>query len=222
MAKKKPANGELTLKVESWPIGRVINYAQNPRTHSPEQVSAIAASIKEFGFVNPCLVDANGVLIAGHGRVLAAHHLGRRAVPVIRLGHLTDDQARALRIADNQLGLLSAWDAELIRSEISLLKLSDYPLALLGFGEQELVQFTTTVGPPAAQSAGSLAERFGVVPFSVLNAREGWWQARKDAWIALGIQSELGRGENLLKFSETLQEPNPAKRAARKLAHAKA
>ena len=97
MAKK------LTLKVEDWSIDRVLPYAKNARLHSPEQVAAISKSMAEFGFVNPCLIDAEGVLIAGHGRILSAKSLGMTTVPVIRLGHLTEIQARALRIADNQL-----------------------------------------------------------------------------------------------------------------------
>ena len=128
MAKK------LALKVEDWPIDRVLPYAKNARLHSPEQVAAISKSMAEFGFVNPCLVDAEGVLIAGHGRVLAAKSLGMTTVPVIRLGHLTEVQARALRIADNQIAMLSSsWDLNLLRLEIGDLQLANYDIPLLGF-----------------------------------------------------------------------------------------
>ena len=127
MAKK------LALKVEDWPIDRVLPYAKNARLHSPEQVAAISKSMAEFGFVNPCLVDAEGVLIAGHGRVLAAKSLGMTTVPVIRLGHLTEVQARALRIADNQIALSSSWDLNLLRLEIGDLQLANYDIPLLGF-----------------------------------------------------------------------------------------
>lgn len=91
------------LQVERWPIERLLPYAANARTHSDEQVAEIAGSIAAFGFNVPCLVDERGVLIAGHGRLLAARRLGLDDVPVIRLKHLTDAQARAFRIADNRI-----------------------------------------------------------------------------------------------------------------------
>ncbi|MGE0857002.1 MAG: ParB/Srx family N-terminal domain-containing protein, partial [Hyphomicrobiaceae bacterium] len=93
------------LQVELWPIGRLLPYAANARTHSDEQVAQIAGSIAEFGFNVPCLVDDRGVLIAGHGRLLAARRLGLQQIPVIRLGHLTDAQTRAFRLADNRIAL---------------------------------------------------------------------------------------------------------------------
>jgi ParB-like chromosome segregation protein Spo0J len=89
------------LQVESIPIDRVLPYVANARTHPDEQVAQIAASIAEFGFNVPVLLDDAGVLIAGHGRVLTAKQLGLDAVPAIRLSHLTETQARAYRIADN-------------------------------------------------------------------------------------------------------------------------
>src|SRR5581483_12426553 len=97
------------LQVESWPIERLLPYAANARTHPDEQVAQIAGSIAEFGFNVPCLVDERGVLIAGHGRLLAARKLGLTDVPVIRLDHLTDAQARAFRIADNQIAVNAGW-----------------------------------------------------------------------------------------------------------------
>lgn len=188
-----------SLKIETWPIDRVINYARNSRMHSDDQVKSIAASITEFGFINPCLVDPDGVLIAGHGRVLAAKLLARKTVPVIKLGHLSEDQVKALRIADNQLPQLATWNVELLRAELMELSTAGYDMPLLGFGDVSLVQFMSGIDPDAAdqlrqQGAGNLAEKFGIPPFSILNAREGWWQDRKRAWLAIGIQSELGRG----------------------------
>lgn len=133
------------LKVESWSIDRVISYARNSRLHSDAQVEAIAASIKEFGFVSPCLVDHDGVLIAGHGRVLAMRKLDRTTIPVIRLGHLTEIQARALRIADNQLPQLATWDAEMLRIELTELQTAGYDMPLLGFDQVQLVSFMANV-----------------------------------------------------------------------------
>lgn len=129
------------LKIETWPIDKMINYARNARLHSEDQVKAIAASIKEFGFINPCLVDPDGVLIAGHGRVMACRSLGIDKVPVIKLGHLTENQIKALRIADNALPAAASWSTELLRAELLELKAADYPIELLGFDDVQLVSF---------------------------------------------------------------------------------
>jgi DNA modification methylase len=141
----KKVDDDAKLKVEYWPIGRVLSYARNSRLHSDAQIEAIAASIKEFGFVNPCLVDDDGVLIAGHGRVLAMRKLERDAVPVIRLGHLTELQAKALRIADNQLPTLATWDADMLRMELTDLQAAGYEMPLLGFDDVQLVSFMANV-----------------------------------------------------------------------------
>lgn len=132
---------DLKLKVETWPIERVINYARNARLHSESQVASIAASIKEFGFINPCLVDPDGMLIAGHGRVMASKHLGLETIPVIKLGHLTENQIRALRIADNAIPLAASWSAELLRVELNELSEAGYDMPLLGFDDVQLVTF---------------------------------------------------------------------------------
>lgn len=133
------------LKIETWPVDKVINYARNARLHSEDQVKAIAASITEFGFINPCLVDPDGVLIAGHGRVLASKQLGHKTVPVIRLGHLTEIQIKALRVADNQLATTSTWSEELLRLELTDLSLAGYDMPLLGFDDVQLVSFLANV-----------------------------------------------------------------------------
>lgn len=119
-------------------LDSLIPYARNSRTHSDEQVAQIAASIKEFGFTNPVLVDADGGIIAGHGRVVAARKLGMAEVPVIELGHLTDAQRRAYIIADNKLALNAGWDDELLRVEFAELKADGFDLALTGFSMDEI------------------------------------------------------------------------------------
>jgi DNA modification methylase len=127
------------LVIASLPAAALIPYAENARTHSPTQVAQIAASIAEFGFVNPVLVDAEGVLIAGHGRVMAAKQLGLVTVPVLRLGHLSPAQARALRLADNQIALNSGWDEALLASEIARIRdEAVVDLDVLGFSGMEL------------------------------------------------------------------------------------
>jgi len=126
------------LAVERWPIERLLPYVANARTHAEDQVAQIAGSIAEFGFNVPCLVDERGVLIAGHGRLLAARRLGLAEVPVIRLDHLTDAQARAFRIADNQIALNAGWDDATLAAELARLKEDGIDLDLLGFAADEL------------------------------------------------------------------------------------
>src|SRR5260370_38398244 len=103
-----------TLQIESWSVDRLIPYARNARTHSEIQVKQIAASIAEFGFNNPVLADPDGGIIAGHGRILAAQALGLSHVPVIVVCHLTENQKRAFRVADDKLALKAGWDLELL------------------------------------------------------------------------------------------------------------
>lgn len=114
-------------------LDSLIPYARNSRTHSEEQVAQIAASIREFGFTNPVLVDAEGGIIAGHGRVMAARKLGMTKVPVIELGHLTETQRRAYVIADNKLALNAGWDEELLRLELEDLAADGFDITLTGF-----------------------------------------------------------------------------------------
>ena len=116
----------------------LIPYARNSRTHSKDQVAQIAASIREFGWTNPILVDGDGTIIAGHGRVMAARKLGEKDVPCIELGHLTEAQKRAYVIADNQLALNAGWDAEMLKVEIAELVDADFDLGLLGFDDAML------------------------------------------------------------------------------------
>jgi DNA modification methylase len=128
------------LKIESWPLERLIPYARNARLHSDAQVAQIAASIAEFGFNNPVLVSPEGDIIAGHARVLAARKLGRAEVPAIVLGHLTDNQKRAFILADNKLALNAGWDPEMLRLELEALAAQNFALELTGFDEEELAQ----------------------------------------------------------------------------------
>ena len=128
----------MAKRIELWPLDRLVPYAKNARTHSDEQVAQIAASIAEFGFNNPVLVDTNAGIIAGHGRVLAARKLGLDQVPVVVLDHLSETQKRAYILADNRIGESAGWDDEILRSELTDLKDADLDLALLGFDEDEL------------------------------------------------------------------------------------
>jgi site-specific DNA-methyltransferase (adenine-specific) len=128
----------MTPKIETRLVADLIPYAANSRTHSDAQVAQIAASIKEFGWTNPILIDGDNTIIAGHGRLLAARKLGMEEVPAIILDHLTKAQQRALVIADNQLALNAGWDMDMLKAEIEDLSLEDFNLDLLGFDEKFL------------------------------------------------------------------------------------
>jgi len=124
--------------IEHWPLERLTPYAANPRTHTPQQIDQIAASIKEFGFVNPILVSADGTIIAGHGRLEAARKLGMETVPVIVLDHLTDAQRRALVIADNRLAEMAMWDERQLLDELERLIDDGIDIDLTGFTQDDL------------------------------------------------------------------------------------
>ena len=126
--------------IEQASIEALIPYARNSRTHFEAQVAQIAASIREFGFTNPVLIDGEGGIIAGHGRVLAARKLGLEAVPAIRIDYMTEAQKRAYVIADNKLALNAGWDDELLALELGDLKDEGFDLSLTGFSDDELAR----------------------------------------------------------------------------------
>tara|TARA_B110000858_G_C17801427_1_gene475528 strand:- start:2746 stop:3366 length:621 start_codon:yes stop_codon:yes gene_type:complete len=128
-------NGNMNndLVVEYLPLKSLIPYALNSRTHSDAQVSQVAASIKEFGFTNPVLIDESNGLIAGHGRLLAARCLEMDVIPTIKLKGLTEAQRKAYVIADNKLALNAGWDDELLKLELESLASVDFDLGLLGW-----------------------------------------------------------------------------------------
>ncbi|MBX9925878.1 MAG: site-specific DNA-methyltransferase [Hyphomicrobiaceae bacterium] len=136
--------------VEHWPLDRLSPYAHNARTHDDDQVAQIAASIVEFGWTNPILVDAEGGIVAGHGRLLAARKLGLDTVPVVVLDQLTPAQRRAYVIADNKLALNAGWNEELLAAELHALNGGGFDLALTGFSETELDALMAPLGEEEA------------------------------------------------------------------------
>jgi len=126
------------MQIVNKPVKTLIPYANNARTHSTEQVKQIAASIKEFGFTNPVLIDGENGIIAGHGRVMAAELLKMDEVPCIELPHLTKAQKKAYIIADNKLALNAGWDIELLKTDFAELQELDFDLSLTGFNDIEL------------------------------------------------------------------------------------
>jgi DNA modification methylase len=124
--------------IQLWPVGRLIPYARNARTHSEEQIAQVAASIAEFGFTNPILVDSQAGIIAGHCRLLAARKLCLEHVPVVVLDHLTETQKRAYILADNQLALKAGWDENVLANELASLAEDGFDPTLVGFDEEEM------------------------------------------------------------------------------------
>ena len=124
--------------IEHIAIDALVPYAKNARTHNAAQVEKLAAAIREFGWTNPVLIDDTGGIIAGHGRVLAARHLNLPAVPCIRLAHLSEDQRRALVLADNKLAELAGWDEDLLAAELASLRDAGFDAELTGFSDTEI------------------------------------------------------------------------------------
>jgi hypothetical protein len=204
------------LLIENADIGSIFRFPGNPRKNAAA-VAPVIASLRAFGFRQPIVVDAERVIVVGDTRFQAAQALGLAQVPVHVALDLTAQQAQAYRIADNKTNEFAIWDTDLLAIQIGELRDADFDLAPMGFTDAELAEL---LAPPPDPGSGdaippvSLAERFGVPPFSVLNAREGWWQDRKRAWIALGIKSEIGRDVNLLRMSATAAGiTDPAERA---------
>ncbi|MGA4275590.1 DNA methyltransferase [Ralstonia nicotianae] len=181
----------------------LVRYEKNARTHSAAQIEQIQASLRRFGWTNPVLV-ADGDVLAGHGRLDAATQMWAAGetirgcpasgeVPTVDLSHLDTDERRAYILADNKLAENAGWDVDLLAAELADLRDADFDLTLIGFDETELAELLDPGDPGPGSGGGSLADQFMVPPFSTLNARDEAWQDRKRAWLALGIQSELGR-----------------------------
>ncbi len=134
----KKYNISMAQKIELWNLERLKPYDNNAREHSPEQVAQIAASITEFGFLNPILVDSNDGIVAGHGRLSAARELALDVVPVVVLDHLTEAQKKAYILVDNKLAENASWNEELLQEEIVALNLQDFDISILGWDEDEI------------------------------------------------------------------------------------
>lgn len=218
------------LKVVSRKLAELKPYERNARIHPPEQIEALRESVRRLGIYRPILLREDGTIGAGHGLCEAAVAEGIEEGPTITLKGLSEAEWKQLVLNDNRLAEASSWDEELLKLELGDLKALGVDMSPFGFGaDGDLSSLGAFGGLPggssgsdsggsggAGQATGALAERFGVPPFTVLNAREGWWQKRKAAWLSLGIRSEIGRGDNLLKFSDTVLQPDPEKRKSRK------
>jgi ParB-like chromosome segregation protein Spo0J len=155
---------ETRLSVEYRAIEALIPYSRNARTHSNAQIAQIAASIREFGWTNPVLVDGENGIIAGHGRILAARKLGIASVPVIELAGLSDAARRAYILADNRLALNAGWDEAMLGAEVADLQSFGIDLQVAGFGESELQRLLDTTKPSSfPDEAPELPERAATV-----------------------------------------------------------
>ncbi|WP_337742246.1 ParB N-terminal domain-containing protein, partial [Acidaminococcus intestini] len=127
-----------TKEMKLIPIDELIPYVNNARTHSPEQINKLRASLREFGFINPVIIDKDKNIIAGHGRVMAAREEGIQEVPCVLVDYLTDAQKKAYILADNRMALDAGWDEEILRVEIESLQGADFDVSLTGFDEDEI------------------------------------------------------------------------------------
>ena len=143
--------GKTTTEMQLVPLGKLVPYINNARTHSPEQLTKLRSSLREFGFINPVIIDRDYNIIAGHGRVLAAKEEGIMEVPCVFVDYLTEAQKKAYILADNRMALDAGWDEELLRIEIESLQGEDFDVSLTGFEEQELADLFAIEGDKAAK-----------------------------------------------------------------------
>jgi DNA modification methylase len=182
----------MALTIGHLEIDKLIPYARNSRTHSDSQIAQIAASIKEFGFTNPVLIDATDGIIAGHGRVLAARKLGLGIVPCIRLPDMTEMQRRAYVIADNKLGLNAGWDEAMLAVELADLQGADFDVGLTGFSTDEIAALLAPAGTAGLTDEDAVPEA-PEVPVTVLG----------DVWL-LGSHRLMCGDSTSIKQAEQL------------------
>lgn len=186
------------------PIAKLLADPRNARVHNEENIEAIKDSLRRFGQQKPIVIEEGGRIIAGNGTLEAARQLGWRKVATTK-SSLTDLEADAYGIADNRSAELASWNDEALAATLRRLEASGDDLSSLHFPKDELDRLLARLPPPdEGPKLGGLSDRFLMPPFSVLDARQGYWQDRKRAWIALGIASQVGRGENLLNFSDAV------------------
>lgn len=192
---------ELKLKIEYLPIDALTPYKKNARKHQAADIETIKQSILAFKFDDPIGIwGENNIIVEGHGRVIAAKELGFTEVPCIRLDHLTDEQRRAYALAHNKTAEMSEWDFDILGEELAELTAFDVDMAAFGFDDDIFTGEDESNGKEWDKDGGtgvSLMDRYIVPPFSVLDSRQGYWQARKSEWKTI-IDSGQGREEELL------------------------
>lgn len=179
------------MKIETIELDRLIPYARNSRTHSDKQVAQVAASIREFGFTNPVLIDSEYGIIAGHGRVMAARKLGMEEVPCIMLGHLTETQKKAYIIADNKLALNSGWDEGMLGLELSDLLASDFDIDLIGFDVDDIGDLIADEAP-GEQTIDNDKSAFQQKAFTLHEEQV------EEVDAAISMAKQIGHGESAI------------------------
>lgn len=190
---------ETALKIEYLSVNELKPYSKNARRHKSEDISAIKASIEQFGFDDPIGIwgDKN-IIVEGHGRLMAAKELGMEQVPVIRLDHLTDEQRKAYALAHNKTAELSEWDTDVLSRELG--DITDIDMTAFGFEEAD--EQDGDEAEKRADAKRTLRDFFLIPPFSVLDTRQGYWQERKRAWdVLIGNASETRDGDAQTTFN---------------------
>ncbi len=193
--------------IELMPVVRLRPYAQNARTHSRKQVTQIAESIRRFGFTNPVLVSDENEIVAGHGRVLAAKHLGMAEIPVLRLSYLSAEERRAYVLADNKLALNAGWDQELLALELQALIDLEFDVTVTGFSLAE-VDLTLDRAQEASSDAPDGADRVPPLPEQAVTRTGDLWQLGRhrllcgDARNAADVERLVGAGRVDLVFTD--------------------
>ena len=182
--------------IEQIDITDIKPYPKNPRKNA-KAVEKVANSIREFGFQQPIVIDKDNVIVVGHTRYLAAEHLNLQYVPVIKMQETDESKIKSYRIADNKTNELAEWDMDLLYDELNDIQSLLGDIELTGFTDRDIKDMEAKA-KHAQEGYKSLAEKYLVNPFTILDARQGDWAKRKKTWIQLGIQSELGRDAGLL------------------------
>lgn len=184
------------MKIQYEKTDKLIPYESNAKIHPQSQIEQIAESIRRFGWQQPIVIDGSNVVIIGHGRLLAAKHLGIDEVPCVVASELSDAEVKALRLADNKVNE-SPWDFETLEAEIQNLDIDGIDMSQFGFDrlvEEFSIDYTDEYGD-GKENQNNLEKRYVVPPFSVLDTRQGYWQKKKQAWLALtGDLSETRDG----------------------------
>lgn len=177
------------MKIEKISVDKLLLDPANARKHGKKNLDSIKGSLAKFGQQKPIVVNAENVVVAGNGTLQAAKELGWKEISIVRTD-LKGSDITAFGIADNRTSELAEWDDDVLKELLEGLKAEDFDLSAIGFDDIEIGNESDLT---AKNCSGSLAARFMIPPLSVLNVREGWWQSRKRAWLALGIKSEIGR-----------------------------
>ena len=203
----KNYNIAMAQKIELWSIERLQPYEKNARVHSKEQVGQIAASIVEFGFLNPILVDSNDGIVAGHGRLSAAKELALDEVPVVVLDHLTESQKKAYILVDNKLAENATWNEALLQEEIVALNLQDFDISVLGWDEdeiREIMEFDAEENNDDDDSEGTRGLGEPIVSYNIIfddeQQQQKWFDFLKDLKEQYPDESTIA--EKIIQFIE--------------------